>query len=152
MITLQPATLDTVRPLRLRALREDPDAFGSTLAAEEDRPDRDWEFWVHDSLIAFDGDTPIGMATLHLDGDAARLFGMWVAPEARGRGTGETLVRALIERAGERPILLCVAESAQAARRLYERLGFRPTGDVGTLRPGSSVRTLDMRREYSADA
>jgi len=146
MITLRPATLDTVRPLRLRALRDDPDAFGSTLAAEQDRPDADWEFWVRDSLIAFDGDAPIGMANLKLDADQAQLFGMWVAPEARGRGVAETLARALIERAGERPITLCVADGAHAARRLYERLGFRPTGTTGTLRPGSDVGTVDMRR------
>jgi ribosomal protein S18 acetylase RimI-like enzyme len=146
MISLRPATLDTVRPLRLRALRADPDAFGSTLAGEQDRPDADWDFWVDDSLIAFDGDTPVGMANLKIDGDHARLFGMWVAPEARGRGVAEALARALIERAGDRPITLCVAEGAHAARRLYDRLGFTPTGTTGTLRPDSDIRTLDLRR------
>jgi hypothetical protein len=78
MITLRPATLDTVRPLRLRALREDPDAFGSTLESERCRPDADWRFWVDDTLIAFDDDTPIGMANLKL-GEPAEIFGMWVA-------------------------------------------------------------------------
>ena len=147
MISLRPATLDTVRPLRLRALREDPDAFGSTLAGEQAQPDRDWaSFWVTDSLIAFDGDTPVGMASLKIDDGQARLLGMWVAPEARGRGVAEALARALIERAADRPITLCVAEGAHAARRLYERLGFTPTGTTGTLRPGSSIRTFDLRR------
>ncbi|MFL5857376.1 MAG: GNAT family N-acetyltransferase, partial [Solirubrobacteraceae bacterium] len=89
MITLHPATLETVKPLRLRALREDPDSFGSTLAREQDRADADWDIWVRDSLIAFDGDTPVGMANLKVDDDEAQLFGMWVAPEARGRGVGE---------------------------------------------------------------
>ncbi len=152
MITLRPATLDTVRPLRLRALREDPDAFGSTLDREEAQPVSDWaSFWVSNSLIAFDDDTPVGMAHLKIDGGEANLFGMWVAPEARGRGVAEALARALIERAGERPITLCVAEGAHAARRLYERLGFRPTGTEGTLRPESDVRTLDLRRDPRAD-
>jgi ribosomal protein S18 acetylase RimI-like enzyme len=146
MITLRPATLETVRPLRLRALREDPDAFGSTVESEQDRPDADWDFWVRDSIIAFDGDTPVGMANLKLEPHQARLFGMWVAPEARGKGVAELLARALIERAGDRPILLCVAEPAKPARRLYERLGFRPTGTTGELRPGSGIRTLDLRR------
>jgi ribosomal protein S18 acetylase RimI-like enzyme len=146
MIALRPATLETVRPLRLRELREDPDAFGSTLESEQDRPDADWDFWVRDSIIAFDGDTPVGMANLKLEPDEARLFGMWVAPEARGKGVAELLARALIERAGDRPILLCVAEPATAARRLYERLGFTPTGTTGELRPGSGIRTLDLRR------
>jgi ribosomal protein S18 acetylase RimI-like enzyme len=146
MISLRPATLETVRPLRLRALRENPEAFGSTLEREQRLPDADWDFWVRDSLVAFAGDTPVGMANLKLDGDGAQLFGMWVAPEARGRGVGELLVNALIERAGDRPIVLCVAETAPAARRLYERLGFTPTGTTGTLRPDSPIRTIDMRR------
>jgi ribosomal protein S18 acetylase RimI-like enzyme len=146
MIELRPATLETVRPLRLRALREDPDAFGSTLEREQGRPDADWDFWVRDSLIAFDGDTAVGMANLKLESDGAQLFGMWVAPEARGKGVGEMLVNALIERAGDRPITLCVAETAPAARRLYERLGFAPTGTTGTLRPDSEIRTVDLTR------
>jgi ribosomal protein S18 acetylase RimI-like enzyme len=146
MISLRPATLETVRPLRLRALRENPEAFGSTLEREQHLPDADWDFWVRDSLVAFAGDTPVGMANLKLDGDGAQLFGMWVAPEARGRGVGELLVNALIERAGDRPIVLCVEETAPAARRIYERLGFTPTGMTGTLRPDSPIRTIDMRR------
>jgi ribosomal protein S18 acetylase RimI-like enzyme len=147
MITLRPATLETVKPLRLRALLEDPDSFGSTLASEQDRPDAEWDIWVNSSLIAFDGDTPVGMASLGIHSDEARIYGMWVAPEARGGGIGEQLLRALLDRAGERPVLLCVAEQAGAAKRLYERLGFRPTGTAGTLRPGSDIRSVDMRRE-----
>jgi RimJ/RimL family protein N-acetyltransferase len=146
MITLRPATLDTVKPLRLRALREDPDAFGSTLEREQDRPDDEWGIWVKDTLIAFDGDTPVGMANIKLDPDEAEIFGTWVAPEARGKGVGEQLLRALIDMAGDRRITLCVAEPAHGARRLYERLGFTPTGTTGTLRPGSAIRTLDLTR------
>jgi ribosomal protein S18 acetylase RimI-like enzyme len=146
MIELRPATLETVKPLRLRALREDPDAFGSTLAEEQGRPDVDWDFWVRDSLIAVDCDTPVGMISVHVDETEAGVFGMWVAPEVRGRGIGQRLVAAAIQRAGHRPITLCVAEPAAAARRLYERLGFEPTGTTGTLRPGSTIRTLDLTR------
>jgi ribosomal protein S18 acetylase RimI-like enzyme len=147
MITLRPATLETVRPLRLRALREDPDSFGSTLEREQDRPDSDWRIWIDGTLIAFDRGTPVGMANLNLDREPAEIFGVWVAPEARGKGVGRLLVETLLERAGDRPIVLCVAESAHAARRLYERMGFRPTGATGALRPGSDLRTIDLRRE-----
>ena len=114
MIALRPATLDTVRPLRLRALREDADAFGSTLAREQGRPDADWDFWVRDSLIAFDGDTPVGMANLKVDGDEAQLFGMWVAPEARGRGVAE-VARARPHRA--RRWTICSITTLRAPRR-----------------------------------
>jgi len=69
-----------------------------------------------------------------------------VAPGAREKGVAELLLRALVERAGERPILLVVAEPAAVARRLYERLGFAPTGVTGELRPASGIRTMDLRR------
>jgi ribosomal protein S18 acetylase RimI-like enzyme len=51
---------------------------------------------------------------------------------AQGRGIGELLARACIERAGGRPICIHTTEWMPAARRLYERLGFvrRPDRDV----------------------
>jgi ribosomal protein S18 acetylase RimI-like enzyme len=43
-------------------------------------------------------------------------------------------------------VKLCVADTAPAARRLYERLGFEPNGETGTLRPDSSIRTVTLVR------
>ena len=54
---------------------------------------------------------------------------MAVAPEARGRGVGERLLRAAEERVpGARDILFCVSDFNRRARALYERLGFRQVG------------------------
>ncbi|MFE2044656.1 GNAT family N-acetyltransferase [Streptomyces sp. NPDC059477] len=48
-----------------------------------------------------------------------------VAPEARGKGAGEALVRACIERADNAERIVLSSQSAMhAAHRLYERLGF----------------------------
>jgi ribosomal protein S18 acetylase RimI-like enzyme len=47
-----------------------------------------------------------------------------VAPGARGRGTGEALVRALIAEVGDRPVVLSTQPTMEAAQRLYARLGF----------------------------
>ncbi|MEU9705642.1 GNAT family N-acetyltransferase [Streptomyces sp. NPDC047981] len=51
-----------------------------------------------------------------------------VAPEARGRGTGEALVRACVERARALPgctrVVLSTDPQMAAAHRLYERMGF----------------------------
>ncbi|MFD9703663.1 GNAT family N-acetyltransferase [Lentzea sp. NPDC059081] len=50
-----------------------------------------------------------------------------VSPEARGRGVGETLVRAVIDRAraeGADGLVLSSSEKMLAAHRLYQRLGF----------------------------
>jgi ribosomal protein S18 acetylase RimI-like enzyme len=53
-----------------------------------------------------------------------------VDPAARGRGVGEALVRACIERAtraGARVLRLSTLPEMHAAHRLYERLGFTRT-------------------------
>ncbi|MGB3829505.1 MAG: GNAT family N-acetyltransferase [Ornithinimicrobium sp.] len=50
-----------------------------------------------------------------------------VAATGRGRGTGELLVRECIQRAGGDDLaglLICTSPRMQAARRIYERLGF----------------------------
>ncbi|MFF9328372.1 GNAT family N-acetyltransferase [Streptomyces sp. NPDC014776] len=51
-----------------------------------------------------------------------------VAHEARGRGTGEALVRACVERAraveGCTAVVLSTQRTMRAAHRIYERLGF----------------------------
>jgi N-acetylglutamate synthase len=59
-----------------------------------------------------------------------------VAPEARGRGIAEELVRAAMRQcviAGERRIALSTLDTMQAAQRLYSRLGFvaQPRRDWG---------------------
>ncbi|WP_327724860.1 GNAT family N-acetyltransferase [Streptomyces europaeiscabiei] len=54
-----------------------------------------------------------------------------VAPEARGRGVGEALVRACVERArtveGCARVVLSTQRTMRAAHRIYERLGFTRT-------------------------
>ncbi|MCC9709564.1 GNAT family N-acetyltransferase [Streptomyces sp. MNU76] len=54
-----------------------------------------------------------------------------VSPEARGRGTGEALVRACVERAraveGCVRLVLSTQRGMHAAHRIYERLGFTRT-------------------------
>ncbi|UUU31007.1 GNAT family N-acetyltransferase [Streptomyces sp. CA-210063] len=54
-----------------------------------------------------------------------------VAPEARGRGAGEALVRACLERAraveGCARVVLSTQRTMHAAHRIYERLGFART-------------------------
>jgi ribosomal protein S18 acetylase RimI-like enzyme len=143
------------RALRLQALAEDPDAFGSRLADWQgvgDREDR-WRGRLsipggHD-VIAWCGEQPCGMASgvpaAH-DGWIA-LISLWVAPAARGRGVGDALVADIVGYAsdvGADGVHLDVAEYNQAARRLYERHGFRLNGEVGDLMPDGVTRRLVM--------
>jgi ribosomal protein S18 acetylase RimI-like enzyme len=66
------------------------------------------------------------------DSDAATIRMLGVDAEARGRGIGEELVRACIDRAraaGRRRVRLDTRTSMKSAQRLYERLGFRRDPD-----------------------
>lgn len=66
------------------------------------------------------------------DPDAATIRMLGVAPEARGRGIGEALVRACVDRArssGRKRVRLDTRTSMTSAQRLYERLGFRRDPD-----------------------
>jgi len=71
---------------------------------------------------------------------------MYVTEAARGRGIGRTLLQRLIDQAaaitGLEQIWLTVSAEQQAARRLYESLGFRRFGrEPRALRVGG--RYLD---------
>jgi ribosomal protein S18 acetylase RimI-like enzyme len=87
-------------------------------------------------LVARDGDALVGSVALVLDGDFREIsdsddeaaFRMLVVdPGVRGRGVGELLVRACLDRAraaGKRRMVLSTDPGMRAAHRLYERLGF----------------------------
>jgi ribosomal protein S18 acetylase RimI-like enzyme len=70
-------------------------------------------------------------------GDTTRIGRVLVAPTRRGQGWGRRLVTALIERAAEREdmptITMGVYEHNQAARRLYQDLGFMETETRGQV-------------------
>jgi ribosomal protein S18 acetylase RimI-like enzyme len=64
--------------------------------------------------------------------DEAEIRALAVVPEARGRGTGNALLRAVIERAagqGVRHLVLLTQPDMLAAQHLYQRAGFRRLPD-----------------------
>lgn len=86
------------------------------------------------ALAADHADAVLGGIMVTLMRPNPHWAGPWVPdvftrPEARGRGIGERLVRyavAAVAAAGERGLALSVSDG-NPARRLYERVGFRPT-------------------------
>ncbi|HJQ44740.1 MAG TPA: GNAT family N-acetyltransferase [Amycolatopsis sp.] len=72
--------------------------------------------------------TPPGSALAEISRDGELEFRMLsTAPAARGRGVGEALTKAVVDRAGElgaRRVVLCSLDSMTTAHRLYTRLGF----------------------------
>lgn len=133
------------KALRLAALADTPDAFGSTLAGEQDQPEAWWRERilrprvVHLVVRVDDRDAGLCVvAPTHEDATVAGLYAMWVAPWARGRGAGDALMRGAIDvgrRGGFRRMVLDVADDNAPAVALYARHGFEPTGVTGTLPP-----------------
>lgn len=148
------------RAVRLRALQDAPDAFGSSHAAEAARADAHWADRVaaaHGSgqdrlLLALRAQAVCGLVWCKLSAaepGRADLFQMWVEPAARGLGIGGAMlddVLAWAGRAGASRICLGVTTTNGAAMRLYQRRGFRPAGPTAPLREGSSLRVQPMVR------
>jgi GNAT superfamily N-acetyltransferase len=81
--------------------------------------------------------------------EAAGLYSMWVEPAARGTGVAAAIVGAVAAWAAERGYAvlgLGVTTGNARAIALYERLGFRDTGDRFPLRPGSDLVIQIMAR------
>jgi len=147
------------RALRLRALGDAPEAFGMTLAEAELRTETDWA-WVVNLGASSNRDLPLlaevagnaaGMAWAKVDADdpaRVNLYQVWVAPEYRGHGVAAVLLDAALAWArasGARAMQLGVVCGNDAARRLYERAGFRDIGEPEPQRPGSSRMEQMMR-------
>ena len=81
-------------------------------------------------------------------GRRAHLARVIVRPDARGRGLGHTIVRALVERArsGARVVSLNVYASNATALRVYEAAGFSvaPWPEDDGAAPGVLHLTLDL--------
>ncbi len=131
------------RDIRLRALRDSPDAFGSTLEREVLFSESDWISRLDRKdavtfVAASDEGKDLGLVGGAPYGADAGLFSMWVDPAARGRGVGTILVKAVIEWAiemGYSKVRLDVGDHNLPATAFYERNGFTATGVTGTLPP-----------------
>ena len=161
-----PQEWQTYRDLRLRALAESPDAFGSTLAAEGDRSDANWSNRLvsgADSnwdlpLLAEVNVEPIGLAWGRIQKtspDVANLYQMWVASTHRRLGAGKMLLEAVIVWARARDVNcldLGVTLWNSPAMRLYTRAGFQPVGEPQPMRQGSELLGQPMRLVLRSNA
>lgn len=80
-------------------------------------------------IIEVDGEAA-GELIVDYGRDRIRLIDIALLPRYRGEGIGGEIVRSLCDEAASRrvPLELAVATGNAAARRLYERLGFRELG------------------------
>ena len=130
LMTLRRAAL-TSEPLAFVASVED-DVGLVAASVERFLADRDEQA----VFGAFEGDELVAMigvvrAAKTKQRHRATVWGTFVLPQARGRGLGGALVAAVVAQArtwGLAQLMLGVTDAAPAARRLYERAGFRTWG------------------------
>lgn len=89
-----------------------------------------------EALVIYADDTPVGMA-LYYDLDELRAYDLsqlFIDARYQGRGYGAETVRLLLQRLKADgkfgKVVLCYVDGDEPAKRLYEKLGFRHTGEV----------------------
>ncbi|NMO17757.1 GNAT family N-acetyltransferase [Pyxidicoccus fallax] len=138
---LRPDEAEVFWGLRLRGLREHPEAFGASLEEDEVRPMEVVRARLGAAsqvvLGAFDGERLVGVAGLRREdgrkvAHKAVVWGMYVLPEYRSRGVGRRLLVGIIEEgrrmAGVERLLLTVVAGNASAQALYRSLGFQTYG------------------------
>ncbi len=142
-----------LRAIRLEALADTPEAYGSTYEETSTWDDDRWRevagSWTY--FLALEDGAAVGMATggYHDQHAGSWLFGMYVTPRLRGRGVADALVASVVAWAraeGASELFLHVTEQVPRARAFYEKAGFASTGDVATLRRDANVAMITMVR------
>ncbi len=145
-----------LRDIRLQALRDAPDAFGSTYARESAFDESAWQQRAtrDGSFIAFIPEASASGAAGLAGGfqeapGVVELVSMFVRAQARGRGVGEALIDAVVGWARARnasSVHLWVTETNKPARRLYERRGFTATAGRQPLPSNPDLAEIGMTR------
>ncbi|MAS38173.1 MAG: hypothetical protein CL610_29520 [Anaerolineaceae bacterium] len=138
------------KAIRLEALRNAPQAFGSTYADNMKHPDSFWRGRLEEAaagerswlLFARHEDQLVGLIGAFNDDDptAVQIISMYITPAFRGQGVASALMSAILnilqQQARFQVARLTVNAEQTAAVRLYERLGFEiektewlPAGD-----------------------
>ncbi|MCH2102847.1 MAG: GNAT family N-acetyltransferase [Planctomycetes bacterium] len=150
---LTPDDWERYRAVRLRGLEDAPDAFWMTFAEEVEFDEQRWRERLDSgaTFVVVQEESDVGVVTgAEYEGrdGCAGLFGMWVAPEARGTGASIRLVGEVVTWAraeGFKRLLLDVADENHAAIKLYERMGFKPTGRTAHM-PMPRAHILEHER------
>jgi len=153
---LAPQDAPVFQALRLTGLRNSPSSFGTNYVEEKDLPLAAFAERLQakdDAAVfgAFEAEDLVGIVGLRRDGarnyvHKGHLWGMFVTPEARGRGVARELVQTALDFARDVPGLAKVNLYVDAANvpaiALYESLGF-----VVFSREADGMRVNDRRTD-----
>ena len=141
IITIPTSRWPEYRALRLEALSDSPQAFGSSFSGESAQPDSHWINRLEEaaagrsvSLFAERDGSLVGMigAFYEAGPEVATVVAVYVQPQVRGRGVGKLLVGAMVDRLREMPgthkAKLMVNVEQASALALYRGAGFVEVG------------------------
>lgn len=151
------------REVRLAALKESPEAFGSTY---ESAMERSGESWCEQAdgtaagknratFLIFQNDSPAGLVAVYRveeRPDFGEIIQLWVAPPLRGTGAAVQLTETALEWArasGFSHVIAGVLRNNHRSRGLFLKLGFEVSGDPSLVREGQDVliRKLEVEPE-----
>lgn len=161
IVKLTPDQWKEYKALRLEALKEDPEAFGSTYEEDADKPDEEWKsrlekaqklknYWMffaklNGELVGMVGaretsppDTP----------PIIKIYGVYVSSKVRGKGIGKKLMTYLLEEITKNPkwkkARVKVFPTQKIAINLYKSLGFKIIDKITEDFPGGTKRETYM--------
>lgn len=163
IVSLPVSSWKEYRHLRLRALKENPEAFSSGYEVARDLPDDHWKHRLEEAqqgkrgwlLFARDDAKLVGMIGAYVPegvSDRATIVSVYVPKEERGKDISSRLMTAMLERLSQtgrfRSARLSVHVGQRPAIRLYEKFGFREVGrEPGTTGAGQAVEQIVMERD-----
>jgi GNAT superfamily N-acetyltransferase len=166
VIEIRRTTLDdwlTWKEMRLNALRAAPTAYGETYANAVAGDDHYWQKWWLErtddtamrALAYADGEAAGQVAVVQWRGPGTipMVISMWVEERFRGSGVADALVEDAVAWArdnGYSQIELGVTDGNEAARKLYLRHGFEPTGESEPLDWQPELRIEQMIKNLRA--
>lgn len=140
---LTPADWQIYKELRLEALKNDSEAFGSSYEESVSKTDEEWRKKLENPkdhiFVARDGENYVGMAAAYKEqgkkmSHIAYVWGVYVRDAYRGQKIGKQLMRAVLAelRANSeiKKINLNVNTKQLPAVKMYESLGFQIAGTL----------------------
>lgn len=148
---------DLYKQIRMEALKNAPEAFGSTYEQEANRGNEYFEKKVTTSCVfgAFSSSEIVGVSGFYQQAGPkfehkGVLWGMYVKPNFRNSGIGSKLVRAVLNHARDKVelVTLSVVTENERAISIYSQLGFESFGtEPKALRVGT-VYYSEMHMMY----
>ncbi len=153
-----------LKDVRLRALADAPEAFGTTLAQAQAYSNAEWQARARrfselppaTGCLAFVDGMPCGMASAFPSAEnthAAELTAFWAAPEQRGQGVADAMAAfaaawALAQ--GFAVLEATVVEDNHRAIVFYKKVGFEETGQSEPFRVDPSKQIILLAKRLTS--